>query len=119
MAYINGNYTPGYKFVYMHTSQVEVEDILVPETSSVSFLYNAYPNPFRSGESVSIKTVIAARETGSLTIFNLRGQCLAKFELVSGIQQTTFSSKDLPSGVYLYQLRTNKATETKKLILLK
>lgn len=115
----NGYEEPGYRLVYSHTSQVDVDDDLVPETASLSCLYDAYPNPFRKGESVCVKTEIVERETGTLSLFNLRGQCVASNALCGGTQQTTFSSQGLPSGIYLYQLRTNNFTETKKLVLLK
>lgn len=133
-AYVAGTYTAdasfglhqviyhgSYKdlFVAKLGSGTPVHDDLVPEASALSCLYDAYPNPFRQGGTVSIKTAIAERETGTLSLFNLRGECVASHALGSGIQQSTFNSQGLPSGIYLYQLRTKNYSETKKLVLLK
>ncbi|HRY83210.1 MAG TPA: SBBP repeat-containing protein [Candidatus Cloacimonadota bacterium] len=96
-----------------------VDEDLAPDAANVSNLYDAFPNPFHMGETTRIKTHIAQRETGILTLFNLRGQSVARHTLSPGYHQVSLDSRDLPSGVYLYQLRTRTCSEIKKLVLLK
>lgn len=96
-----------------------VDEDLAPDAANVSNLYDAFPNPFHMGETTRIKTHIAQRETGILTVFNLRGQSVARHTLSPGYHQVSLDSRDLPSGVYLYQLRTGTCSEIKKLVLLK
>lgn len=121
LGYPNPNFNGalGYKFVYGHTNQADMDDDLVPGTAAISSLFDAYPNPFRKGESVCIKTAIAKGEKGTLSLYNLRGQQIVSYTLGAGTQQTNFNSKNLPSGIYLYQLRTDNYNKTKKLVLLK
>ncbi len=106
-------------FIVKLTSGVPVDDDLAPVMSGLSTLSDAYPNPFRQGETATIKANIADRESGILSIFNLRGQCVTTKQLFSGEQQITMDSRDLPSGIYLYQLKTQTTNITKKLLLLK
>lgn len=96
-----------------------VDEDLAPDAANVSKLYNAFPNPFHMGETTRIKTHIAQRETGTLTVFNLRGQSVARHTLNPGQHQISLDSRDLPSGVYIYQLSTGTCSEMKKLVLLK
>ncbi|MBW6514231.1 MAG: SBBP repeat-containing protein [Candidatus Syntrophosphaera sp.] len=98
---------------------VEVEDELAPGITGLSSLHNAYPNPFRKGEAAIIKTRIASRETGLLTVHNLRGQLVASHTLASGYHQISLDSRGLPSGIYLYRLQTDSVNEVRKLVLIK
>jgi hypothetical protein len=94
-------------------------DELTPELPGCSMLYNAYPNPFHTGQTTQIKTYLADRETGNLTIYNLKGQCVASYVLNPGTHETGFESKGLASGVYLYRLKTQSVNTVKKLVLIK
>lgn len=98
---------------------VGVDDDLVPDASAVSRLYDAYPNPFRAGDTAQIKAHIADRESGTLSIYNLRGELISSQVLGSGTQQISLDGKGLPAGIYLYQLKTQTVTAVKKLVLLK
>ncbi|MBW6514481.1 MAG: T9SS type A sorting domain-containing protein, partial [Candidatus Syntrophosphaera sp.] len=79
----------------------------------------AWPNPLRPGETALVKTTVAPGETGCLTVFNLRGQTIARHTLGPGTQQTSLESQGLPAGIYLYQFQTGTCREVKKLVLLK
>lgn len=79
-----------------------------------------YPNPFNPTTSISYS--IAHSGFVSLKVFNLLGEVVAT--LVNGIQNdgnytAVFNGRELESGVYLYQLKTDIITDTKKLVLLK
>lgn len=106
-------------FVAKLGTVVAVQDELGPEAAAPSRLYEAFPNPLQSGESTHLKADIAKGENGLLQVFNLRGQCVASHQLKPGTHQVSLDSKELPSGVYLYQLSTESLSEVKRLILLK
>ncbi|NKB68598.1 MAG: T9SS type A sorting domain-containing protein [Candidatus Latescibacteria bacterium] len=83
-----------------------------------------YPNPFNS--ATAIRFVLPERQDIELSIYNLAGQKVAT--LTEGIHPKgphliTWSGRDdegraLAAGVYLYRLRTSKAQEeTRKLVL--
>jgi len=101
----------------LHIGEVGVEDDIVPNNSVFPLLSNAHPNPFHRGETAQIKVEIPAREIGTLSFYNLKGQCIKTYSLRSGSHQISFDSKKLASGIYLYQLHTPSAIITKKLVL--
>jgi hypothetical protein len=82
-------------------------------------LYDAFPNPFCPGSTAVIKADIIDKEGGNLSIYNLKGQCVASHNLRSGTQQISLNSEGLTSGVYFYKLKTEKVKITKKLLLVK
>ena len=99
-----GNFTP-------------VDDYVAPQVKSR--LHDAWPNPFGRGTSTMIKTDIPERSTGTLSIYNLRGQRVARYELSSGSHQVSFTGDNLPAGIYFYSLQCGSFRETKKLVLLR
>ena len=104
-------------FVAKLGSGTPVEDELAPQ--ALARLHNAYPNPLNRDGSALIKADIPERSSGTLSIFNLRGQIVARHKLSSGSQQVSFSGEGLPAGVYLYSLQCGDYRETRKLVLLK
>jgi hypothetical protein len=104
-------------FITKLGSGTAVEDVLAPQ--AVVRLHNAYPNPLVRGGSALIKTEIPERSTGILSIFNLRGQIVARHKLSPGTRQISFSGEGLPAGVYLYSLQCGDYRETRKLVLMK
>lgn len=106
-------------FVAKLGSGTPVDEDLASDLSQVLRLHAAWPNPCRRGERVTIKTHIAAGEKGTLTVFNPRGQAIARHTLSPGILETSINTQELLSGIYIYQLRTGTYQEAKKLILIK
>ena len=96
-----------------------IDDELAPEVTGVSSLSDAWPNPFRVGATATIKANVAQRETGTLTLYNLRGQVIQSQQLSSGSHEIAINGTGLPAGIYLYQLKTPSSNSTKKLVLLK
>jgi hypothetical protein len=79
-----------------------------------------YPNPFNS--STTIEFDIPERTNVKLIIYDILGrevETLIDKELEPGKYKVNFEEKDLPSGVYLYTLKTPKFTKTNKMILIK
>ena len=58
----------------------------------------------------------------TLNIYNLLGEkikTLVKQEQAKGKYQINFDGNNLPSGIYFYQLKTDKFQQTKKMLLLR
>ncbi len=102
----------------LHSGNVENTDPLAPSSSAGSRLYAAYPNPVRTGGVIQIKVTVASRESGTLGIYNLRGQRMASFSLDPGSRQLSLATGSLASGIYICQLRTPSTSELIKLVVL-
>lgn len=83
-------------------------------------LYQNYPNPF----NLITRIHFSLPNNGfvKLNVYDILGQeitSLVNKELSKGTHTVDFNSSNLPSGVYLYRLVTDKYNQTKKMILLK
>ncbi len=80
-----------------------------------------YPNPFNPTTQISFS--VQKTSQARLAVYNLLGQEVAL--LFSGevtaktFYSITFDAKNLPSGMYMYSLRTAGGSEVKKMCLLK
>jgi endo-1,4-beta-xylanase len=91
-----------------------------PTIPSKFALEQNFPNPFNP--ATSIRYSIAKTSEVSLTVFDMLGrqvQTLAHSMQAPGEYTVTFNAQNLASGIYFYQLRTGRFTDTKKLMLLK
>ncbi len=93
-------------------------------TSSVLsgyFLSQNYPNPFNSSTQITFSN----NSTGVLLleVYNLLGQkVFTLFNQVANantMYSITFDAKNLPSGIYMYSIRSATGIEVKKMCLLK
>jgi hypothetical protein len=83
-------------------------------------LYQNYPNPFNP--TTRIEYSLSRSTDLEITIYNLLGekiQVLFSGKQEAGNHSVEFSGKDLPSGIYLYQLKSKDFETYKKCILLK
>ena len=83
-------------------------------------LFQNYPNPFNP--KTTIKFSLTEPEKVKLSVYSLLGEeirVLVNEYRPSGIYSVVFDGSNLPSGVYVYTLRTNDILLSKKLILLK
>lgn len=83
-------------------------------------LYQNYPNPFNP--STKIQFTLPQEDFVSLKVYNQIGETvevLANEVKQSGTYEYNFNPKNLSSGIYFYQLSTNKFSETRKMILQK
>jgi hypothetical protein len=83
-------------------------------------LGNNYPNPFNP--STTFEYSITETEHVQVNVYDLTGRLVMK--LVDGVQpaasyRVTFDAEDLASGIYIYQLKTQNTTISKKMLLLK
>ncbi len=88
-------------------------------------LQQNYPNPFNSSTTI---TFSCAKESFvSMKVYNILGQEVATLvskRMKPGLHSITWNSRDregklLPSGVYLYRMRTDWYNETRKLLILR
>jgi hypothetical protein len=79
-----------------------------------------YPNPFNPATTFSFR--IPSTSFVSLKIFDLLGRevtTLVSDLMLTGRHNVTWNAGDLPSGIYVYQLRMGGSVATKKCILVK
>lgn len=101
---------------------VIVDAPLAPELPEISYMSNAYPNPFRGSTNIDI--AIKEGETGSFTIYNMLGQAVYSQKLNEGNINIKWHGKDnngksCGNGVYFYKLTTPTKSETKKMVIMK
>jgi hypothetical protein len=99
-------------FKYLNVIKV---DIGAPKQFS---LEQNYPNPFNP--STSIKFNLPERGFVNLAVFDVLGrevEVLINETKEAGAYEITFDAKNLTSGIYFYQLRTNLFSKTNKMIL--
>ena len=96
-----------------------VEDKLGVRPLSLSLSQN-YPNPFNPATLIEY----SLKETSPVTlkVYDLMGREVVT--LVSGVKpagthSVVFDGKDLPSGVYFYELRTGASSVVNKMVLMK
>ena len=109
--------------------EYEEEDLFVK--NSENYITNEFelnqnfPNPFNP--KTTIKYSLNSPAQVNISIFNINGEDI--FEVFSGPQQIgnynvewsgkDFNQKMVPSGIYLYRLKVNNKSITKKMILTK
>jgi 5-hydroxyisourate hydrolase-like protein (transthyretin family) len=88
-------------------------------------LLQNYPNPFNPVTQISFS--IASTQRVRLTVFNILGEVVRELvneEIGAGVHSiewdgTSANGHSVASGVYFYQLITEKATQSKKMMLVK
>jgi len=87
--------------------------------SSYSLEQN-YPNPFNPATTIKFSLPEATNVT--LTIYNALGQKITELvntKLEAGRYSYQWDAKNVATGIYIYELRTEKFVSMKKMILLK
>ncbi|MCK9425901.1 MAG: T9SS type A sorting domain-containing protein [Ignavibacteriaceae bacterium] len=109
-------YTQTYQPVLLDPSGIEPENGVVNKFS----LAQNYPNPFNPATTIQY----SLNESGKveLSVYNMLGQNV--FRLVnefqnSGSHVVKFDGSHLASGIYIYRIKANSFSASKKLILLK
>ncbi len=89
-------------------------------TPSVFSLEQNYPNPFNP--STIIRYSISNSSNVVIKVYDILGkevQTILEGYKQAGTYEVEFSAKNLSSGIYFYQMRTDKFIETKKMLLLR
>ncbi len=114
---------PGSWFLIDHltfdnlTTSVKINNPEVPDKFD---LEQNYPNPFNP--ATKIKFNIPENSFVNLKVFNLQGEEVATLvneELSAGSYNADWNAEGMPSGVYVYSLRTNGINLSHKMILLR
>ncbi|AFN74773.1 hypothetical protein MROS_1536 [Melioribacter roseus P3M-2] len=98
---------------------VDVKDEATPIPSGF-VLFQNYPNPFNPSTIIRYKVSAAGKIT--LKVYDMLGReiiTLVNEEKQPGIYEVKFDGTGLPTGIYFYQMITNEAIQTKKMILQK
>jgi hypothetical protein len=124
---------------------VDIEENTIPHSSNIISNLRNYPNPFNPETTISFSVTQNAMSGSdgssfvTLEIYNLRGQKVRVFTFPNqsshkattwqaGLGTSEYSvvwngkdnnNKSVASGIYLYKMKTDNYTITKKMILLK
>lgn len=85
-------------------------------------LYQNYPNPFNPSTNIEFEVPPSSAGKVKLSIYNVLGQeleILLDKQLTPGKHSVTFDASDLPSGVYIYSLKSGSQVLNRKMLLLK
>lgn len=83
-------------------------------------LHQNFPNPFNPETTIDVE--LAEDGQALLTVFDVLGQVVATpfaGNYARGRYTVLFNGRDLPSGVYFYQLQAGSFVDQKKMVLLK
>jgi predicted amidohydrolase YtcJ len=83
-------------------------------------LYQNYPNPFNINTTIQFE--VPYRSHVQINILNARGELIQRVmdkNLLAGNHKIGYDAISLASGLYFLQMRTERFTEIKKLLLLK
>jgi 3-phytase len=105
-----------------HDGSTEYSNIVeVNFPSPIDFLLaQNYPNPFNPSTKITVR--IPIRTKIKLTVYDLLGNKvkeLASGEYQAGTYEFDFEASGLPSGIYIYQIKSQEFSEAKKMIYLK
>ena len=113
------------KSLLLITSFMLLSSLLFAQESDVStpkdfYLEQNYPNPFNP--STTIRYSIPSATFVQLKVYNVLGNEIATIineEQPAGKYKIEYDASILPSGIYLYTLKTNNFSETRKMTLVK
>ncbi|NWG27304.1 MAG: T9SS type A sorting domain-containing protein [Ignavibacteriaceae bacterium] len=101
----------------------EVKKLKITKQEMLPATYNLeqnYPNPFNPGTTIKFSLPEASKVT--LNIYNTLGEKIAELvntNLEAGKYSYQWDAGETASGIYIYELRTDKFSSMKKMILLK
>ncbi|NIR46853.1 T9SS type A sorting domain-containing protein [candidate division KSB1 bacterium] len=106
-------------YKYSEANPVSVSPT-VPEIPNQFTLQQNYPNPFNPATTIRYEVEKSGRVV--LQVFNLTGQMvrtLVDAHKAPGIYEVSLDASNLPTGVYLYRLRSGNFRTSRKMILMK
>jgi hypothetical protein len=106
---------------------VNVEDIIVPSTSSYLSNISNFPNPFNPSTTIHFDLLKDINEKIKVTIFNIKGQKIIELidnNMKKGSHLISWNGKDsknnfISSGIYFYKITVGESITVNKMILLK
>ncbi len=106
------------------TVTVPIQDNSDTSMLSPSSMLPNYPNPFRKGNSTNIPVQLRSNESGSLTIYNLKGQKVRDFTILPGTSNLVWDGRNsrgnfCAPGIYLTDFRTSDYSTSRKLVIVR
>ncbi len=99
-------------------NKLMVSENLIPDKYA---LEQNYPNPFNPSTTIEFSLPENVKNV-TVSIYNVLGQKVAELvngAMAAGSYQHQWNAKDLASGIYIYELRTEKFVSVKKMMLMK
>ncbi len=106
-----------YDGTFTYSPEIDVEVDLTP---SEFLLFQNYPNPFNP--STQIQYSLPVNSYISIEVYSLLGDLVATLvqgNQLAGNHFVDFNADNLPSSPYIYMMKTNSQSYTKKMLLLK
>lgn len=103
---------------YSNKTQTEVSFESIPDSYE---LFQNYPNPFNPSTTIEF-TIPEDVKNVSLIIYNILGEKITELingTLTPGHYKYKWDATNFVSGLYIYELKTDKFSVTKKMMLLK
>ena len=100
--------------------QTSIQDQYSEQIPREFKLYQNSPNPFNPVTAISFSLPLDSFV--EIEVYNLSGQKVATLvnqEMEEGFHEIVFKPGNLPSGVYVYRLKTDRFVQVKKMMLLK
>ncbi len=113
----NNDAESGYSAAAQISIPTSVDDEAIPTRYK---LYQNHPNPFNP--TTVIKFAIPEASHVKLEVLNLLGETIAELKneyLSPGYYEVNFNANNLPSGIYIYRLITDKYRAIKKMMFIK
>ena len=113
------NFTTDYWVFTQGALSTDIEEAGVPTDFA---LMQNYPNPFNPSTSITFSMPQA--ESVNLSVFNLLGQRVATLldgvQMASGQHTVSFDARNLPTGIYIYQLQAGTSfAQTRRMTLVR
>lgn len=96
---------------------VSIEIPATGQLPTMTKLNSNYPNPFNPETVIAFE--IKENETGTLSIYNIKGQRVFSEKFDAGYHNYLWKANDFASGVYFYKLSSPTTNITKKMLLMK
>ncbi len=114
---ISGESVEYFEFKKQTNTKVKIDEV----NHDYSFyLSQNWPNPFNTSTKISFS--ISKKEFVSLKVYNSLGEeilILLQDEVYPGVYEFDLNAESLSSGVYFFQLQTERYTQVKKIILIR
>ena len=105
----------------MYTYRIDIRDsseVSISEAKENTFFVSQnYPNPFSKYTEINVNS--SENTTAGLVVFDVLGNQLSNstHSLVVGENKILYNAENLVSGIYMYQLRINGQTITRRMIV--
>lgn len=122
VAYVLGDDWNGYSHTLLRADLSNITSVAYEKDNLLEqlLLLNNYPNPFNP--STTISYFIPTSTFVILKIYNFLGEeilTLVNKEQSAGKYKVKFEGNNLSSGIYFYQIKTDKYIQSKKMLLLR